>query len=69
MSPPGDAACGHSYACNPCEELKQEPIAENNESRDRKKKDQDEGQDTGSWIENNVGAHNAGDSAAGSERR
>lgn len=48
-------------------ELQEEPIAQNDEGGDGEKEDDDEGQDFGAGVKNDVGAHYAGDGAAGSE--
>ena len=69
MCPPGDASggCGTDRA-NTRQELKQEPIAQNDESRNRYEKDEDEGQDSCSGIKKDIGPHDTGDSTAGTER-
>ena len=70
MCPPGDASCGRGAdGANTRQELKQEPVAQNDESRNRYEKDEDEGQDSCSRIKKDIGPHDAGDGAAGTERR
>src|SRR2546429_9109343 len=54
---------------DPREKLHEEPFAENYHCRDRQKKDKHQGEDARPRIEQNVGAHHAGDCTAGSERR
>lgn len=70
MCPPGYATRGRaadrSYARN---ELKQKPVPEDDKSGDGQKEDDDESEHAGAGIKNDVGAHDARDSAAGSERR
>lgn len=69
MGPPGDSAVGcaanGAYAFD---ELDQEPIAQNDEGRDGQEENDNKGQDTCPRVENNVGAHDAGDGSTGTER-
>ena len=64
-TPPDGDGADSTYARH---ELKEEPIAQNDESRDRDEKYKDERQDPSARIKNDVGAHDAGDGATGSER-
>ena len=69
MCPPGDASCGRrTDRANTRQELKQEPIAQNDESRNRYEKDEDQGQNSCSGIKKDISPHDAGDGAAGTER-
>ena len=69
MCPPGDTPCGRradgTYAG---EELKQEPITQNDEGGNRDEENKDKRKNLSSRIKNDVGPHDAGDGAAGSER-
>src|SRR5580698_6568530 len=69
VCPPGhpSGGCGTDRA-NTGQELQQEPIAQNDESGNRYEKDEDESQDSGSGIKKDIGPHDTGDSAAGTER-
>src|SRR5580704_1776257 len=68
VCPPGDAACGRGTdRANTCQELQQEPITQNDESRNRYEKDEDQGEDSRSGIKKDVGPHDAGDGTAGTE--
>jgi len=70
VGPPGDAAsCRDSHRAHPCQELKQEPIAEDDERRDGNEENEHERQYARAWKKNDIGAHDAGDGATGSERR
>ncbi len=68
MCPPSDASCRRrADGTYTGEELKQEPVTQNDEGRDRDEENKDKRQDLRSRVKNDVGAHDAGDSAAGSE--
>lgn len=70
MCPPGDALRGPAAdGAYTCHELQEEPIAQNDEGGDGEEKDDDESQNSGARVKNDVGAHYAGDGAAGSESR
>ena len=70
MCPPRDTSRGRrangAYAC---EELKQEPVAQNDEGWNRDEENKDKSKDLRSRVKNDVGPHHARDGAAGSERR
>lgn len=69
MCPPGDASRGRCPDRGDSrQELKKEPVSQNDEGWNRDEKDEDEGQNSSARVENDVGAHDAGDGAAGSER-
>ena len=68
MCPPGDTSCGRrADSTYTCKELKQEPVTQNDEGRNGDKENKDEREDLSSWVKNDVGPHDAGDGAAGSE--
>lgn len=69
MCPDGDASrSGSADGGDTGQELKQEPIAQDDERRDGNEENKDERQNTGAREKNNVGAHDSRDGAAGSER-
>ena len=68
MCPPGDASRGRcADGTYTCEELKQEPVTQNDECGDRDEENKNKREDLSSGIKNDVGPHDAGDGAAGSE--
>lgn len=68
MCPPGDSSSGCStHGAHTCHELQKEPIAQNDKGWDGQEENHDEGEHPGAGIKNDVGPHDAGDGAAGSE--
>jgi len=68
VCPPSDASCRRRADCAyTCEELKQEPVTQNDEGRNRDEEDKDKREDLSSRVKNDVSTHDAGDGAAGSE--
>ena len=68
MGPPGDSSRGcRTDGSHSCEELQKEPIPQNDEGRDGNEEDKNERQHPGSWIKNDVGAHDPGYGATGTE--
>ena len=69
MCPPSDASRGYrSDRTDSGQKLKQKPISQNDEGWNRDEKYEDQGQDSSARIKNDIGAHHAGDGAAGAER-
>ena len=67
VRPPCDTSRGRrADGTYPREELKQEPVSQNNEGWNRNEENKDKRQDLSSRVKHDVGPHDAGDSAAGS---
>lgn len=68
MRPPGNPTGGGSAdRSDSRDELQQEPITQNDESRDGEKEDYDEGKHPRSRIKDDIRTHDAGNGAAGAE--
>lgn len=69
MCPPGNPSCGsRADIAYSCQELEQEPIAQNDEGRYGDEEYENKRKNSCTRIENDVSAHDARDGAAGSER-
>ena len=70
VSPPSDASrSSDSNGSDSRHELKQKPIPQDDERRDGNEENEDERDHASAWIKNDIGAHDGGDCAAGSEGR
>lgn len=68
MCPPGDTSRGRrAHRTDSRQELQQEPIAQNDPGWDRDKKNQNESKYASARVKNDIGSHDPGDGAAGSE--
>jgi len=68
VCPPGDASSSsRADGAYSRHKLQKKPVAQNDEGRNGDEEDKHEGEDPGAGIKNDVGAHHAGDGAAGSE--
>ena len=68
MRPPSDAARGNCpHGAYSRRKLEEEPITQDDEGRNGYEKYEDKRQNPCAWIKNNVGPHDTGDGAAGSE--